>query len=81
VNPFPSLQQAKTRIKQLRKEIIYHEKKYYRDNNPQVSDFEFDSLMLELRKIEGNFPELITPESPTQRVGEQQTQHPYAQPG
>ena len=71
MNPFPSLQQAKTRIKQLRKEITYHEKKYYCDNNPQVSDFEFDSLMLELLKIEENFPKLTTPESPTQRVGEQ----------
>ncbi len=71
MNPTPSLQQAKTRIKQLRKEIIYHEKKYYRDNNPQISDFEFDSLMFELQKIEEKFPELTTPESPTQRVGEQ----------
>jgi len=71
VNPFPSLQQAKTLIKQLRKDIIYHEKKYYQYNDPQISDFEFDSLMLELRKIEENFPELLTPESPTQRVGEQ----------
>ena len=71
MNPTPSLQQAKTRIKQLRKEIICHEKKYYRDNKPQISDFEFDSLMFELQKIEEKFPELTTPESPTQRVGEQ----------
>lgn len=59
------------KIKKLREEITYHEKKYYVDNAPQISDYEFDLLVKELEKFESQFPELIIPESPTQRVGEQ----------
>ena len=66
-----SAKQAKQRIQQLREEIKYHESKYYIDNDPQISDYEFDQLIKELEKLETQFPELITPESPTQRVGEQ----------
>ena len=58
------------RIKDLRDEITYHEKKYYVDIEPQISDYEFDQLVKELGRLEGRFPELVTPESPTQRVGE-----------
>ena len=54
----------------LRKKIVHHERKYYVDNDPQISDAEFDGLMAELRELERRFPELTTPESPTQRVGE-----------
>lgn len=61
---------AKQRIDELRQEIEYHEKKYYRDNDPQISDYEFDLLVKELQTLEERYPELITPESPTQRVGE-----------
>jgi DNA ligase (NAD+) len=63
-------EQAKKRIEELRSQIIYHEKKYYVDNEPQISDYEFDQLMAELKKLEEAFPEFITPDSPTQRVGE-----------
>ena len=66
-----SLDQAAKKIKKLREEINYHEKKYYVDNDPQISDYEFDQLIKELETLEKRFPELITPESPTQRVGEQ----------
>jgi len=59
------------RIHKLREEIKHHEKKYYVDNDPQISDYEFDLLIKELQKLERQFPELIIPESPTQRVGEQ----------
>jgi DNA ligase (NAD+) len=62
--------QAIRRIAKLRQDISYHERKYYVDNDPQVSDFEFDQLMKELHDLERRFPDLITPESPTQRVGE-----------
>ncbi|MDH4196525.1 MAG: NAD-dependent DNA ligase LigA [Candidatus Aminicenantes bacterium] len=62
--------QAKKRVEALRREILYHEKKYYVDNDPQVSDAEFDRLVRELQDLEARFPELVTPESPTQRVGE-----------
>ncbi len=66
-----SLKQAAQKIQKLREDIKYHEKKYYVDNDPQISDYEFDMLVKELEKLEKKFPELITPESPTQRVGEQ----------
>ena len=59
------------KIEKLREEIRYHEKKYYVDNDPQISDHDFDLLVKELQKLEKQHPELITPESPTQRVGEQ----------
>lgn len=66
-----SLQEARKKINKLREKIKYHEKKYYVDNDPQISDYEFDLLVKELEKLESQFPELIIPESPTQRVGEQ----------
>ncbi len=64
-------QKAVQKIKNLRQDIQYHEKKYYVDNDPQISDYEFDLLVKKLEKLEQEFPYLITPESPTQRVGEQ----------
>jgi DNA ligase (NAD+) len=66
----PTFAQAARRVSRLRREIEYHEKKYYVDSDPQISDFEFDQLVRELQDLEQRFPELITPESPTQRVGE-----------
>jgi DNA ligase (NAD+) len=58
------------RAEELRRLIVYHEKKYYVDNDPQISDAEFDRLARELADLETRFPVLVTPESPTQRVGE-----------
>ncbi len=65
-----SREQAAKKILKLRSEIEYHEKKYYVDNDPQVSDAKFDQLMDELKELERTHPDLVTPESPTQRVGE-----------
>lgn len=65
-----SRDQAAKRILKLREEIKCHEKKYYVDNDPQVSDYEFDLLVKKLKDLEKLYPDLITPESPTQRVGE-----------
>ena len=65
------LNQVKKKIRQLREDITYHEKKYYVDNDPQISDYEFDQLIKKLQVLEQKYPELITPESPTQRVGEE----------
>ena len=59
------------RLQQLRGEIRRHERLYYVENNPEVSDYEFDQLVDELKEIESQHPELITADSPTQRVGEQ----------
>ena len=61
--------QAKKRAEQLRREIHYHDRKYYVEDNPVISDYEYDQLMKELEEIEAQYPELITPDSPTQRVG------------
>ena len=63
--------EAKKKIEKLREEINLHNYKYYVENNPVISDYEFDQLLKKLEKLESDFPELITPESPTQRVGEQ----------
>ena len=57
------------RVNQLRKEIEYHNYRYYVLNDPQVSDAEYDTLMKELEELERRYPELRTPNSPTQRVG------------
>lgn len=65
-----SKEEARKRIDDLRRQIIYHEKKYYVDNDPQISDFEFDRLVAELKRLEEAYPEFLTPDSPTQRVGE-----------
>jgi len=66
-----SKKEAKAQINELREKIIYHERKYYVDNDPQISDYEFDLLIKQLQDLEEQFPDLITPDSPTQRVGEQ----------
>ncbi len=60
---------ARLRSEELRALINYHNRKYYQEDNPEIADAEYDDLMNELRAIEGEFPELITPDSPTQRAG------------
>src|SRR6185312_7523347 len=62
----PSLRK---RIEDLREKIQYHEHRYYVLDDPEISDAEFDRLMNELKQLEAERPELITPDSPTQRVG------------
>ena len=61
--------QAEKRIKELRKQVEYHAKKYYDDDKPEITDFEYDMMMLELRTLESQYPELITKNSLTQKVG------------
>ncbi len=61
--------EAKKRINELNKLTKYYAEKYYDDDEPEVSDFEYDMLMLELRNLEKEFPEFITKESLTQHVG------------
>jgi DNA ligase (NAD+) len=58
-------------IEKLRNDIRYHEHRYYVLDNPEISDFEFDKLMRRLQELEAQNPELVTPDSPTQRVGGQ----------
>lgn len=58
-------------IQRLRELIRYHDYKYYVEASPEISDLEYDRLMQRLRELEASHPELVTPDSPTQRVGEQ----------
>jgi DNA ligase (NAD+) len=60
---------AAKRIKQLREQINHHNHLYYADARPEISDREFDKLLQELIDLERDHPDLITPDSPTQRVG------------
>ncbi|MGH2813463.1 MAG: DNA ligase LigA-related protein, partial [Actinomycetota bacterium] len=62
-------QQAKTRIEKLRAQIEHHAYRYYVLDDPEVSDAEYDDLMRELVALEEQHPALVTPDSPTQRVG------------
>ena len=57
------------RVEQLRKELNYHNYRYHALDDPVISDAEYDRMMVELGELEARYPELITPESPTQRVG------------
>lgn len=60
---------VRTRVEELKKIIAHHEYLYYVLNKPEITDEEFDKLMAELQNWEKKYPELITPDSPTQRVG------------
>jgi DNA ligase (NAD+) len=65
----PSSKEIQRKIESLRDKIRYHEHRYYVLDDPELADAEFDVLMNELKAIEAQNPELITPNSPTQRVG------------
>src|SRR3954449_7796340 len=60
---------VKDEIVHLRAEIERHNDLYYQADSPEISDYEFDQLLARLRELESEHPELITPDSPTQRVG------------
>ena len=60
---------AKKRAEELRDILNYHSHKYYVEDSPEIEDFEYDRLMRELSDIEDKYPELVTPDSPTRRVG------------
>jgi DNA ligase (NAD+) len=62
------------RIEFLRKEIRFHDKKYYVENSPVISDYEYDQLLKELEALEKQYPDLVIPDSPTQRVGGEPSQ-------
>jgi DNA ligase (NAD+) len=59
---------AGRRVEELRRLIAYHDRRYYLEDRPEVSDAEYDALVRELRELEAAHPELVTPDSPTQRV-------------
>ena len=61
--------EIEARVGELREQIAYHNERYHTDDEPEISDAEFDELYRELKRLEDEFPELITPDSPTQQVG------------
>ena len=61
--------EAKKRIDELKEEIALHNQAYYMEDAPKISDYQYDQLMVELIALEEAFPQLITADSPTQRVG------------
>lgn len=61
--------EARQRIEELRREIAYHDYRYYVLDSPVITDAEYDELVRELERLEAEFPQFITPDSPTQRVG------------
>ncbi len=62
--------EARREIERLRKLIRHHDRMYYVENNPEISDQEYDRLMGALQELEKRFPKLVTPDSPTQRVAQ-----------
>jgi len=65
----PTLKTIEKKIRELRDEIRRHEELYYVADNPEISDKEYDNLIEELRGLEQQYPQFLTPDSPTQRVG------------
>ena len=65
------IENARQKAENLREQIIYHNDRYYNQDSPEINDYEYDMLLKELEEIESEFPELITPDSPTQKVGGQ----------
>ena len=63
------VKEARKQIKDLRKKIQYPNQKYYVEDAPEIDDFEYDMLYRKLENLEEEFPQLITPDSPTQKVG------------
>lgn len=63
------MENIKQQLDELKQKILYHNDLYYNQDNPEIEDVEYDKMMRELKKIEKAHPELITPDSPTQKVG------------
>jgi DNA ligase (NAD+) len=69
VPDLPATEEVARRVEALRAEIAEHNRRYHTEDAPTISDAEFDELVRELRRYEEEFPELVTPTSPTQQVG------------
>lgn len=66
---------AEDEIRKLREQIRYHDRKYYVEASPEISDLEYDKLLRRLQELEAKHPELVTPDSPTQRIGDAPVEH------
>ena len=67
----PDIEAAKKRVAELRDRINFHNHRYHVLDDPEISDAEYDALMVELKRLEQDYPDLVSPDSPTQRVGAQ----------
>ncbi len=65
------LEEAKIQVRKLKEQITYHNNKYYNEDSPEISDFDYDLMLRELENLEYEFPQLITEDSPTQNIGGQ----------
>ncbi len=63
------MKEIQEKIEKLRRQLLYHAKKYYVEDDPEISDFEYDRMYAELLRLEEENPEFFDPESPTRRVG------------
>ena len=63
------MRETEKKIKELREKLTYHSERYYNDDAPEIEDYEYDMMMRELKKLEEEFPEYDTPDSPTKKVG------------
>lgn len=64
-----NLEEARAKVAQLTEELNYHNDRYYNHDDPVISDYEYDAMLRDLENLEAQFPELLLPTSPTQRVG------------
>ena len=64
-----NLEEARIKVRQLTEELNYHNDRYYNHDDPVISDYEYDAMLRDLENLEAEFPELLLPTSPTQRVG------------
>ena len=70
-------------MQQLTEQLLYHARRYYNEDAPEISDFEYDKMQCRLRELEAQYPQFARPDSPTQRVigavleGFEEVRHPY----
>lgn len=64
-----NFEEARVKVAELTKELNYHNDRYYNHDDPVISDFEYDAMLRDLENLEAEFPQLLSPLSPTQRVG------------
>ncbi len=77
------MNQIQTEMQQLTEQLLYHARRYYNEDAPEISDYEYDRMQVRLRQLEAEYPQFARPDSPTQRVigavleGFEEVQHPY----
>ena len=70
--------EARNRVEELREQVRHHNRRYFVDDDPEISDADYDALFRELRELEERYPQLVTADSPTQQVGAEVEQTTFA---